>query len=68
VDGTVDLVLVGNNSLGPQFEMLASAAIKPAVMFWPGDDIEMARCVFPGTVITQDYATALYHAMRGTKA
>lgn len=64
----VDLILVGDTRQPRHIEMAASAAINPTVVFWPGRDIATARDLFPNAVITGDYATALYHAMRGPEA
>lgn len=59
-----DLVLVGSNVTRNQLETIAAAAVQPAVVFWPGGGIRLARELFPDAVIASDYATALYHAMR----
>jgi hypothetical protein len=63
-DDVSDLVLVGSRITRSQLDSIAAAAVHPAVVFWPGGAMRLAKELFPGAVIANDYATALYHAMR----
>ncbi|WNJ90920.1 hypothetical protein [Bosea sp. 685] len=59
-----DLVLVGSRITRGQLDAIAKAAVRPAVVFWPGGSMHLARELFPDAMIANDYATALFHAMR----
>jgi hypothetical protein len=61
------LVLVGSSCDEEGLERLAerSNGSGPRVVFWPGASQAEAAHYFPGARVTGDYATALYHALRG---
>jgi hypothetical protein len=61
-----DLVLIGSHVTRGHLDAIAAAVVHPAVIFWPGSAIRLAKDMFPDAVIASDYATALYHAMRST--
>lgn len=61
-----DLVVIGSRSTKFELEETASrlAASRPVVVYWPGEDGDVAEHYFPGSEVTNDYATALYRTMR----
>lgn len=64
LDGTEDMILVGTQTTRRQIESIAKAIAHPIVVFWPGVGISQARDLFPKSIVVDDYASALYHAMR----
>jgi hypothetical protein len=59
------LVLVGSNCTEEDLRSVAAAATGlPSVVYWPGAPSAMAWRFFPNSLVTADYATALYHALR----
>ncbi|RYE50399.1 MAG: hypothetical protein EOP21_03925 [Hyphomicrobiales bacterium] len=59
-----DMILVGTQTTRRQIEAIAETIAQPIVVFWPGVGISQARDLFPKSIVVDDYATALYHAMR----
>lgn len=64
LDGTEDMILVGTQTTRRQIEAIAETIAQPIVVFWPGVGISQARELFPQSIVVNDYASALYHAMR----
>lgn len=60
----IDLVIIGSRSRLTKVEEIARLAGTPAVVFWPGGGREQIEHLFPRSIISRDYASALYHAMR----
>ncbi|WP_024879204.1 hypothetical protein [Methylosinus sp. LW3] len=60
----IDLLLVGSRCSQRELEAAARAGLQPTVVFWPSADARSSLVYFPGAVVAQDYATALYHVMR----
>ncbi|QND63672.1 hypothetical protein HB777_07010 [Mesorhizobium loti] len=62
----IDLVIIGSRSTPTKVEEIARLAGTPAVVFWPGGECEQIQHLFPRSIISRDYPSALYHAMRRT--
>lgn len=60
----IDLVIIGSQSTPRNVEEIARLSGTPAVVFWPGGPREQIQHLFPGSIVSSDYASALYHAMR----
>lgn len=60
----VDLAIVGTGAHQMDFERIAMLPHPPSVIFWPGGSPDLIRHYFPTSVISADYPSALYHAMR----
>jgi hypothetical protein len=61
------LVLIGSSFTDADLHAVSAAAAGlPSVVYWPGGSSALAQHFFPGSRVTDDYATALYHALRST--
>lgn len=60
----IDLAIIGTGAHRMDFEMIAVLPHPPSVIFWPGGSPNSIRHYFPNSIISADYPSALYHAMR----
>lgn len=67
-DDAFDLLILGSRTSRHHVERLAEKIKIVPVIFWPGGDPDEIRGLFPGAIISRDYASALYHAMRKPEA
>jgi hypothetical protein len=63
-DRPIDLVIIGSHQGLDQVEEIHRRVGDPEVVFWPEQEKLVVRHFFPRSRIADDYASALYHAMR----
>jgi hypothetical protein len=63
-DRPIDLVIIGSHEDARTAEDIRRRAGNPEVVFWPGQDRRLTKHCFPRSRIADDYASALYQAMR----